>query len=186
MVIRRWFGDGSRSYSSWALWGFERGRPRGSLPSALRHVVLFFPLGFLRVRRLGGGGRRVAPLPPSVLRCLPRGVSPCFPVGVPAPGCLAGSRGSLGLAAASSWPSACPSFPGFVFEELVYGIFADFDEVSYFGRFPAAFSELRGARQVERFTACSFRHLPHVVLSSWRVASEFFFLVFAAPDPGGC
>ena len=37
----------------------------------------------------------------------------------------------------------------------------------------AAFSELRGARQVERFTACSFRHLPHVV-SHLAVASEFF------------
>ena len=39
VVIRRWFGDGLRSYSSWALWGFERGRPRGSLPSAFWPVV---------------------------------------------------------------------------------------------------------------------------------------------------
>ena len=68
----------------------------------------------------------------------------------------------LGLAAALSWPSACPSFPGFVFEELVYSIVADFDVVTYFGRF-AAFSELRGTRQVERFAACSVTHLPHVV-----------------------
>ena len=29
----------------------------------------------------------------------------------------------------------------------------------------AVFSGLRGARQVERFAACSFRHLPHVVFS---------------------
>ena len=36
------------------------------LPSALRPVVLFFPFRvFLRVRRVGGGGRRVAAFRPS-------------------------------------------------------------------------------------------------------------------------
>ena len=91
--------------------GVERGRPRGSLPSALRPVVLIFPLGFLR--------------------CVPHGVSPSFRLGF--------LLLALGLAAALSWPSACPSFPGFVFEALVYGIFAVFDVVSYFGRFRGIF-----------------------------------------------
>ena len=44
-----------------------------------------------------------------------------------------------------------------------FGIFADFDVVAYFVRFFAAFSELRGARQVDRLADCSFRHLPPVV-----------------------
>ena len=53
-----------------------------------------------------------------------------------------------------------------------------------FWPFFAAFSELRGARQVERFAQCSFRHLGQVV---FHLAGSFgFFLVFAAPDPGGC
>ena len=64
-------------------------------------------------------------------------------------------RGRPGRAAVLSWPSACSSFLGFVFEDLVCGIFVNFDEVSYFGCF-AAFSMLRGVRQVERFAACSF------------------------------
>ena len=163
MVIRGWFGDGLRSYSSWALWFRTWTSSRFSaLCSSACGPVLPFKLSSCASSRWWR-----SPCCSSSAFCSSLCASrrfPCFPVGVPAPGSLAGSRGSLGLAAASSWPSACPSFPGFVFEELVYGIFADVDEVSYFGRC-AAFSELRGARQVERFTACSFRHLPHVVFS---------------------
>ena len=48
-----------------------------------------------------------------------------------------------------------------------------------------AFSELRGARQVERFAECSFRHLPPVVFFIL-AGSLGVFLIFAAPDPGGC
>ena len=48
----------------------------------------------------------------------------------------------------------------------------------------AAFSELRGVRQVERFAECSFRHLRQVVFNL--AGSLGVFLNFAAPDPGGC
>ena len=53
----------------------------------------------------------------------------------------------------------------------------------YFGHF-YGISELRGARQVERFAQCSFRHLPQVVFHL--AGSLGVFLRFAAPDPGGC
>ena len=48
----------------------------------------------------------------------------------------------------------------------------------------AAFSELRGVRQVERFAECSFRHLRQVVFHL--AGSLGVFLNFAAPDPRGC
>ena len=43
-----------------------------------------------------------------------------------------------------------------------------------FAPFFVAFSELRGARQMERFAACVFKHLPQVVFHPGGVASEFF------------
>ena len=60
--------------------------------------------------------------------------------------------GSLGL------PSLLALFSGAPLTSSIFSQFLFF----FFGRF-AAFSELRGTRQVERFVACSFWHLPQVV-----------------------
>ena len=62
-------------------------------------------------------------------------------------------------------------------------LFMAFSQSLYFGRF-YSISELRGARQVERFAQCSFRHLGQVVFHL--AGSLGVFLIFAAPDPGGC
>ena len=59
----------------------------------------------------------------------------------------------------------------------------DFSQGLYSGHF-YGISELRGARQVERFAQCSFRHLQQVVFHL--AGSLGVFLIFAAPDPGGC
>ena len=59
----------------------------------------------------------------------------------------------------------------------------DFSQGLYSGHF-YGISELRGARQVERFAQCSFRHLQQVVFHL--AGSLGGFLRFAAPDPGGC
>ena len=62
---------------------------------------------------------------------------------------LAGSVAARGGLRCWSSPVSAFFVPGiFVFGVLVYGIFADFDVVTYFGPFFAAFSELRSARQV--------------------------------------
>ena len=113
-------------------------------------------LGFLRVRPVGGGGRRVAPLPPSVLRCVPRHVPPAFLLEflhlalwlgpVPARGglrCCPGPPRVLRSCVLSSRSSSIVFLP----------ISTRF---RIFGSVFAAFSVLRGARQVERFAECSF------------------------------
>ena len=54
-------------------------------------------------------------------------------------------------------------------------LFMDFSQGLYFGRF-YGISELRGARQVERFAQCSFRHLGQGVFhlaGSFGVFSDF-------------
>ena len=62
-------------------------------------------------------------------------------------------------------------------------LLVDFNEELYFGHL-YGISELRGARQVERFAQCSFRHLPQVVFHL--AGSLGVFLIFAAPNPGEC
>ena len=138
-----------------------RRRLRGSLPDALRLVVLFSPCWGFSVFVL-----------PLVVVALPRG--PRGLVGALAPCSLAGSLAAPGglrccpcrFRVLRSW---C-----FVFEKHDFVCFCLFPRGCVFWPFFAAFSELRGARQVERFAACSFRHLLPVVFPSWRVASEFF------------
>ena len=63
---------------------------------------------------------------------------------------------------------------------LSFGFYAlllllvDFKEELYFGHF-YGISELRGARQVERFAQCSFRHLRQVVFHLAGSLRVFFF-----------
>ena len=152
--MRRWFGDCLRSYSPWALdlsnvdvlavlcplllgllscsslWGFFL-----CVVSVVEVVVLlFFRLLFFVVF--------LAAFPLLSGWCSCPWLSRWIPW-------LLGSGCGVVL------PSACPSFPGFVFEELVHGILPISTRFRILPVF-AAFSELRGARQVERFAACSF------------------------------
>ena len=89
-----------------------------------------------------------------------------FPVGVIPPGCFVGSVGLLlGLVVDAVGLASSRSS---VFAGLAPRRLGTLGGVSRCVAGPAvfaAFSELRGARQVERLAACSFRHLPQVVFS---------------------
>ena len=93
-----------------------------------------------------------------------RGGRRVFHVGVVPPACFVGSVGlSLGLVveAVGLASSASSVFAGLAPRRLgtLGGVSRCFAGPAVF----AAFSELRGTRQVERIAACSFRHLPQVV-----------------------
>ena len=128
------------SHSSWDAFGSRLSFAWFSVFLLFGFFLVFSCLGS---RGLGGrlslvatrGGRRASPLCVRVLCLRVLRSRPVASVGASvAPGPLSWSR----------WTS--PIFSLFI----------------YLGRF-AAFSELRGTRQVERFAACSFRHLPLVV-----------------------
>ena len=70
-----------------------------------------------------------------------------------------------------------------VLAKLVCGVSVDFTVFGLSAVF-AAFSKLRGFRQVERFAVRSFDTCRQQF--STRRASPEFLLLFAAPDPGGC
>ena len=158
-------------------------------PSFLPFPGLFRvrPVGGVRLVSAGGsrrrpGRRRVASFRPSVLRVVPRslgcGVCPPFWLEVLflalslAPVATRGGSGVVLTLRVFVVPGVCLRVPRlWRFRRFCRGL--------VFWPFFAAFSYCSGARQVERFAACSFRHLPQVVFHL--AGSLAVFPAFAAP-----
>ena len=168
--MRRWFGDCLRSYSPWAL----------DLSNVdVLAVLCPLLLGLLSCSSLWGFFLCVVSVVEVVVLLFFRllffvvflAAFPCFPVGVLAPGSLAGSRGSLGLAAALSCPPRV----------LRSRVLSSRSSSMVFCRFRRGFVFCPFSRH---FPSCGvparWKDLRHVVLTfaassfpSWRVASEF-------------
>ena len=93
-------------------------------------------------------------------------------------------RGLSGRASVLSLPSPRPSFLVFCLRgpRLLY--FADFNVVTYFGRFLWHFPSCGVPARWRVLPCVVFRHLRQVVFHL--AGSLGVFLNFAAPDPGGC